>query len=356
MLESILRYWWAYEETGGEAQLLMLPSGEKNEGNRKRRLLAALSPDSPHGDKEKDDRPIVPKMWKHRTRNALMFQPDLSNSRETCGVDPDNPPLAIENGTSNHRVGMVPAQERGIQHSATRVPPPPESGYRDVCSNLTMIGASPLEPPGSDRSSILAIDQLEGVDKSHQLNRLVPMTPTIIPGAGGESPLMTWGEIQGTPLVLKTPCFQVHNQPQREQVAHRLQHSRRWRGGTSGRKSTPVPRKRAKEDFQMQTPQQLTPAAKNLARKLAGNGSGASTPFGGGLSQRSAKQRGGVMKKQSGHEKDGEGGDTPRLFSSTTPQIPMKEKNVTPLHKPPRSSEDATSKKKNSLTDDLLKL
>ncbi len=332
----------------------MLPSGEKNEGSRKRRLLAALSPDSPHGDKEKDDRPIVPRMWKHRTRNALMFQPDLRSSRETCRVDPDNPPLAIENGTSNHRVGRVPAQARGMQHSATRVPPP-ESGSREVGSNLAVIGASPLEPPGSDRSSVMAVDQLEDVDKSDQLNRLVPMTPTIIPGAGGESPLMTWGEIQGTPLVLNTPCFQVRNQPQREQVAHRLQHSRRWRGGTSGRKSTPMPRRRTKEDLQMPTPQQLTPAAKNLARKLAGNGGGASTPFGGGLSQRSAKQQGGMRKKkQSGRGNDG-GGDTPRLFSST-PQIPMKEKNATPLHKPPHSSADVTSKKNNSLTDDLLKL
>ncbi len=350
----ILRYWWAYEETGGEARLLLLPSGERNEGSRKRRLLAALSPDSPHGDKEKDDRPIVPRMWKHQTRNALMFQPDLRSSRETCGVDPDNPPLlAIKDGISNQRVGRVPSQARGIQHSATRVPS--ESGSSKVASNLSEIGASLLEPPGSDRSSVMAIDQLEGVDKSHQLNRLVPMTPTIIPGAGGESPLMTWGEIQGTPLVLNTPSFQIRNQPQREQVAHRLQQSRRWRGtgtGTNGSKPTPMPRSRTMEGSQRRTPQHLTPAAKNLARKLAGSGGGASTPFGGGLSHRSTKQQGGVRKtKQSGM-------DTPRLLSST-PQMPVREKNAaTPLHKPHRSSTDGgdDSKKKSSLTDNLLKL
>ncbi len=327
----------------------MLPSGERNIGTRKRRLLAALSPDSPHGDKDKDDdRPIVPRMWKHRTRNALMFQPDLRSSRDTCGVDPDKPPLAIEDD-SNQRIGKAQTQARGIQHAATRIPS--ESG---LSSNLSVIGASPLELPGSDRSSVVGIDVLEGVDNSHRLNKLVPMTPTIIPGAGGESPLMTWGEIQGTPLGLNTPSFEVRNQSQREQVAHRLQHSRRWRGSggtTSGRKSTtPMPRLRTKEGS---TLPQLTPAAKKLARKLAGNGGGASTPFGGSLSQRSVKQQSGMRKKKDG------GGDTPRLFSSTPQQIPTKEKNTSiPLHKhkPPHSSADNTSKKKNSLTDNLLKL
>ncbi len=331
----------------------MLPSGERNVGTRKRRLLAALSPDSPHGDKDKDDdRPIVPRMWKHRTRNALMFQPDLKSSRDTCGVDPDIPPLTIEGDSSNQRVGKVQTQACGIQHAATRIPSESGSG-----SNLSVIDASPLEPPGSDRSSVVGIDVLEGVDNPHRLNKLVPMTPTIIPGAGGESPLMTWGEIQGTPLVLNTPSFQVRNQPHREQVAHRLQHSRRWRGSggtttTSGRKSTtPMPRLRTKEES---TLQQLTPAAKILARKLAGNGGGASTPFGGGLSQRSVKRQSGMRKK------DG-GGDTPRLFSSTPQQTPTKEKKNSsfPLHKhkaPHSSAADDTSKGKSSLTDNLLKL
>ncbi len=350
-----LRYWWAYEETGGDARLLMLPSGERNTGTRKKRLLAALSPDSPHG-KEEDNRPIGPKMWKHRTRNALMFQPDLRSSRDTCGVDPDNPPpLAIEDGGSNQRVGKAQARERGgIQHTATRIPS--ESGSA-ADSNMSVIGAaSPLELPGSERSSVVGIDVLEGADNPHRLNKLVPMTPTIVPGAGGESPLMTWGEIQGTPLVLNTPSFEVRNQPHREQVAHHLQHSRRWRGSTttSKRKSTttatPTPRLRNKEGS---TLQQLTPAAKRLAHKLAGNGRGASTPFGGGLSQRSVKQHSGMRKT-----KDGSGG-TQSLFPSTPQQTPTTEKTVsTPLHKRNslHSSADDTSRKRNSVTDNLLKL
>jgi hypothetical protein len=60
---------------------------------------------------------------------------------------------------------------------------------------------SPLEPPhtpsvySEDSSSSVAE---EGGVKAY---RTVPMTPLIVPGATA-SPLMTWGDIAGTPLIL----------------------------------------------------------------------------------------------------------------------------------------------------------
>uniref|UniRef100_M4C2B2 Uncharacterized protein n=1 Tax=Hyaloperonospora arabidopsidis (strain Emoy2) TaxID=559515 RepID=M4C2B2_HYAAE len=56
------------------------------------------------------------------------------------------------------------------------------------------------------------------------------MTPLIAPGVHG-SPLMTWGEIEGTPAVLgalpvrnmQTPSFELQETSRREKLANRLE-------------------------------------------------------------------------------------------------------------------------------------
>jgi hypothetical protein len=72
----------------------------------------------------------------------------------------------------------------------------------------------------------------------------VPMTPTIIPGAGGQSPFITWGEIEGTPLRVterfdaaeenrSARGFRLKESSFREKVAEQLETQGRRRTGSA---------------------------------------------------------------------------------------------------------------------------
>lgn len=70
------------------------------------------------------------------------------------------------------------------------------------------------------------------------------MTPAIIPGAGGQSPFVTWGEIEGTPLRVAEPFdrsssdgptrgFKLKDPSYREKLASSLESSTRRKGGSA---------------------------------------------------------------------------------------------------------------------------
>lgn len=68
------------------------------------------------------------------------------------------------------------------------------------------------------------------------------MTPAIIPGAGGQSPFITWGEIEGTPLRVAEPFerstttahgFKMQNPSYREKLASNLESSTRKKGSAT---------------------------------------------------------------------------------------------------------------------------
>jgi protein DGCR14 len=269
------RYWWAYEDgLDGQARLLLLPSGERNEGDRQIQFRKAIE------ENPSDQRPVAPTMWKHRAQNQLMFPPRIEDSIDTCGGLRPRPGQLLLQG----RVGKAAGEPKAIQHHATRLQQSADGRLAVHSSPApSASGPSPLEAPGSERSSVVGLEALEGRLglKTADLTQLVPMTPTIVPGFGGESPMMTWGDIASTPLFLDAPSpgggFKMVDQPRRERLAHDLQR----------KKAAETPQRRRQEEAagRKKTRTSLTPAAQSLARRIGGvTRDGSRTPFGGGLS------------------------------------------------------------------------
>ncbi|CAN0218077.1 unnamed protein product, partial [Hapterophycus canaliculatus] len=108
------RYFWAYDTTpegeGNNAtstKLLILPNGKMMSVER-RELMDAACADRP---KIGDHRPNQVETWKHRTRNQLMFSPNLAASRDICRIEqePTAAPLLLKSGTSK---SLVSASKR----------------------------------------------------------------------------------------------------------------------------------------------------------------------------------------------------------------------------------------------------
>merc|ERR1712232_1335586 len=94
------------------------------------------------------------------------------------------------------------------------------------------------------------------------------MTPQIIPGAGNESPITTWGTIDGTPLVLSgstntsEPSFRMPKTSERESAANKaetLMAKRTKLASSTAKTKTKKRRDTAKSS--------LTPAALSLLEK-----------------------------------------------------------------------------------------
>ncbi len=108
--------------------------------------------------------------------------------------------------------------------------------------------------------------------------KLLRMTPSPMPGAASESPLMTWGEVESTPYRLEGcetplpmhtsggPTFSIQDMPKRDRIAHELaeKNSKFYRD----RKAKAIKNARS----QMRTPKMSTmsPAAQRLATSKLG--------------------------------------------------------------------------------------
>ncbi|CAH0491160.1 unnamed protein product [Peronospora farinosa] len=158
-------------------------------------------------------------MWKFRARNPLLFSPKLEATRDICGIEAGSKSqLLLENG------------------------------------RVSRLG----KPPGARKKTVYANSRFSSEDAQKEYP-LVPMTPLIAPGMDA-SPLMTWGDIEGTPAILgdtptrisNTPGFEFQDTSRREKLANRLESKVRHRGINSRllRIKTPS-RKRLKAD---QTP------------------------------------------------------------------------------------------------------
>jgi hypothetical protein len=118
---------------------------------------------------------------------------------------------------------------RVIQHAATRMPRGTEtvgSGNGQALHELVSAGKTPhsREQPDSERSSVAGLDAVDSsggsrrtaAEREAQLQELVPMTPVIVPGAAGDEPVMTWGQMQvlvdalHTCLLIRTVCCTMH--------------------------------------------------------------------------------------------------------------------------------------------------
>lgn len=203
------------------------------------------------------------------------------------------------------------------------------------------------------------------------------MTPVMIPGAGGQSPFITWGDIEGTPLRVtetfepKGSHFKMQQSSTREKVASDLESKARKRKGSATPqvyhhpKSTPS----AMPSFSSSSTPTIgggrkkgpaTPAAQLLAQRIAQQSSSQSDPFGGAASQlRQSYSRG----KGGGMTTPSRGTSTPLvkpvMLAGQTPQpSPLVSRPVKKLKADDMNSSSSSSGKggggKKSLTDNLL--
>ena len=88
---------------------------------------------------------------------------------------------------------VVKTNPKVIQAHATRFPVPEPRKPRQGP------WASPIEKPSSSRESVAEL--LAGAADTSGYDE-VPMTPSRVPGVDGDSPQITWGSIDGTPMIL----------------------------------------------------------------------------------------------------------------------------------------------------------
>jgi hypothetical protein len=170
-----------------------------------------------------DDRPTNPDTWKFRVRNQMMFPPCLEDSQNVCrmhdskaimdaGTDVDSKLSIASYGygcesdkvNDNKWVGTSTRQPKLIQPRNTNLRVMHDAPMSSVSSGFT---PSPLERPHtpSVQSSLSSVDGERIDSKSDSMSRkykILSMTPSPMPGGGNVSPLMTWGLIQGTPVIL----------------------------------------------------------------------------------------------------------------------------------------------------------
>lgn len=119
-----------------------------------------------------------------------------SSSSRTPQQPPDNNPPPAK-GPLPPRIPRdtvaVKTNPKVIQAHATRFPIPKPRQPRQGP------WASPIEKPSSSRESVAEL--LAGTGESSDYEE-VPMTPARVPGVDGDSPQITWGSIDGTPMIL----------------------------------------------------------------------------------------------------------------------------------------------------------
>eukprot|EP00002_Diphylleia_rotans_P013280 TRINITY_DN2594_c0_g1_i2.p1 TRINITY_DN2594_c0_g1~~TRINITY_DN2594_c0_g1_i2.p1 ORF type:complete len:457 (-),score=110.67 TRINITY_DN2594_c0_g1_i2:171-1541(-) len=171
----------------------------------------------------KDERPHLIESWQYNPKNMLMYYPD--------GEKPD--------------IASLPPK-REINHNATRVfkvPGAPVRPGQSVASTPSSGSETPTNdalerylskkkhPDGKfDLDAMRKTPGKEwGDDASDNGTYPLVATPSPMPGSGGESPFMTWGQIESTPLILDPsssplngPSFKIPETPKREQIAIRL--------------------------------------------------------------------------------------------------------------------------------------
>lgn len=126
-----------------------------------------------------------------------------------------------ENGSDSWSSQSPQQQEHSSSSLPTKEPSPPPPVARDtvaVKTNPKVIQAhatrfpapqprpprrgpwlSPIEKPSSSRESVA--EMLAGTTEDAGYEE-VPMTPSRVPGVDGDSPQITWGSIDGTPMIL----------------------------------------------------------------------------------------------------------------------------------------------------------
>ncbi|KAK7026488.1 DiGeorge syndrome critical region protein 14 [Halocaridina rubra] len=158
-----------------------------------------------------DSRPKQVENWKFNTFNSVMFVPD--------GV-----PL-----TQSKCIEMAKQNKRVISLSNTRYESNP---FTETLSQAAMLEASAVQ--ASKKEGKVGVDGKELGKETPKINGYSFVTaPSPVPGVDA-SPLMTWGEVEGTPFLLEGsqtpllkkhtpgPSYRIPKEPNRDRLGHML--------------------------------------------------------------------------------------------------------------------------------------
>lgn len=176
-------------------------------------------------------RPLQVDTWGYKNRNFIMYVPDGENSKE--------------------------ASKGEILHSNTRFNCCP---FDETQSKERIQGLAQQQVKVLDGK--IGVDGKEVVGGTPQIGGYTFVrTPSPAPGVS-ESPLMTWGEIEGTPFRLDHtpgPSFRIPEPPRRERLAHALADKH----ASDRKKRTGTPAMTPKQGVDRL--QSMSPAARRLA-------------------------------------------------------------------------------------------
>ncbi|EQC32242.1 hypothetical protein SDRG_09992 [Saprolegnia diclina VS20] len=196
------KYHWAFDDDHATTRLLLLPDGTRM--TKEQRLLMDKACDTKLA--LEDARPAAPDTWTFRARNQLLFPPDLATSRAICKLEATAPGdvLLLENGPAPQNGALTKSLRTGAVAKK-----PMETVYANSRFSTAFLATQDLAP---DVAPDAPLD-------------LVEMTPLIVPGDQNGSPLMTWGDIAATPMILPSetpahrPVFEIKDKSKREKLA-----------------------------------------------------------------------------------------------------------------------------------------
>ena len=265
--------WWVYESAdsaAGAAKHLALTAGQEP------KLLADIiaKGTDPHGELQS---------WKHRGKNQLMWQPELGVSADTSKVSDAGRSLLLRN-QSEEQAEIDARAPKAIRHRGTRF----QATFAQQQAQLALNKAIAAQAAAQEGA-------LGGVGAGHDADAAPAAaaartpgggaygylaTPLLEPGQGvAASPLMTWGNVEGTPLVLgptATPvpaggaggasAFRIAEEPMRDRLAQKLEaRSRRKRRDREAAGATPLTPLLRGRRRRATTPRPRTPAERRAA-------------------------------------------------------------------------------------------
>lgn len=236
------KYGWMFldekETTDEQKQLLTLPDIEKQ----------AIT----------DEKRVSILTWPFKNKNSVMYYPD--------GV-----------AYTDSEKQALSQRQNAVVLENTRFTDNPfnEMEQRIVIQEASLAAAQANEGKIGPDGKVMSAPKVAGYP-------IVPMTPTPARVLSDASPLMTWGEIDGTPLRISsgtpfrvhagTPSFRMPQTPAREELAHSLADSiakkhrdKRRRDAESARTRSQITGKSAQDQLC-----RMSPAAQRLATKRLG--------------------------------------------------------------------------------------
>jgi protein DGCR14 len=198
-----------------------------NDSSNSNSNSSALVPIDVSGVNSQDTRPNSVDTWKFRVRNQLMFYPDLEGSNDTCGVPNDG---THNNGSYSRSIDSDNEVFKDLDT---------EAGYRRLClledkkKKIVLKNTSlpDFDPSFEHLSSVVddKVSESRGLSVGME-DPILALTPSPRPGETLQSPIMTWGNIAGTPLRLdgnnladpSKPHFSIPPTPLRDELARKL--------------------------------------------------------------------------------------------------------------------------------------